>query len=940
MSKTNLTRRSFVKVSALAGAAAAVGASMAGCMQEAAPEEELAGTGEAGVSSTEGLTKMRTSCHGCIQMCPAIAYLKDGVVVRLEGDPEAPVSRGSLCIKGLNQLHTMYSPRRILHPLRRAGERGENKWEVISWDEAITEAATHIKDAIDQYGNYAFFASVGGGGSYSFMEAMTLPMAFGSPTVFEPGCAQCYLPRWALSKLFYGGDDQSIADNAVQEIFKVNDNKTEVVVIWGAQPSVSETAESGRGMAELRAAGVKTVVVDPNFSPDAVKADVWLPVRPGTDTKLLLSWFRYIFENKLYDEEFTKYWTNLPFLIDPDTKLPVKAQELFPDFKQTTPENTPAYVCFDLKTNAVAPFEYSAPADSAVDPEIFWAGEFNGKQYKTAGQIYKEEADPWTLEKTAEECWLQADKIEEAIKLYVENNGGIANGVASDMTESASQVPLGCMGLDSIMGRINKPGVTMTQKGGGYFATMTDTGETKLVRPVTYNNGFGGMFSDMYGVGAVIGMSDAENEARIKQLGEAMPDSQRILNKLLQDRLGMKDHKGLYAWCHSHIPTVRNAIATGEPFKPRVWFDMSGNKLAMLGNAKSWYDVFPEVDYIIGQYPMLTSFHIEACDLVFPLREWLEEPMVNMTQLDTQWLQNECVHIGETVSHSIPAAQVVGQVAARCGAATSRTAWNWAMARLIWQRHRGRGQAGRCRHARRSRLGDPAGEHRRVRAVRDAGLLELQPARADRRRRPALRLCHRVPQGGDLLPDAHPHGSQRVPVLLSGAPGGLRGLQPHLRAHRAGRVPLRGHAGLRSRVPVRAHERTCALLPPRHHAPCSLQPRAVPLRRDPHQPGQRQGARHRAHGLGQGHQPPRRGACPRLPDRGRPPQDRVDGALLEPRVLRRLPGQPHRRLARVQRQRAHQERRPLQRGLRLLHQPRLHGEDREVRASCQHLGGG
>ena len=658
MSKTNLTRRSFVKVSALAGAAAAVGASMAGCMQEAAPEEELAGTGEAGVSSTEGLTKMRTSCHGCIQMCPAIAYLKDGVVVRLEGDPEAPVSRGSLCIKGLNQLHTMYSPRRILHPLRRAGERGENKWEVISWDEAITEAATHIKDAIDQYGNYAFFASVGGGGSYSFMEAMTLPMAFGSPTVFEPGCAQCYLPRWALSKLFYGGDDQSIADNAVQEIFKVNDNKTEVVVIWGAQPSVSETAESGRGMAELRAAGVKTVVVDPNFSPDAVKADVWLPVRPGTDTKLLLSWFRYIFENKLYDEEFTKYWTNLPFLIDPDTKLPVRAQELFPDFQQTTPENTPAYVCFDLKTNAVAPFEYSAPADSAVDPEIFWAGEFNGKQYKTAGQIYKEEADPWTLEKTAEECWLQADKIEEAIKLYVENNGGIANGVASDMTESASQVPLGCMGLDSIMGYVNKPGCTMTQYGAA--------GAPPTKRPVTYNNGFDGMFSDMYGIGAVIGMSDAENEARAKKLGEENPQ-QKLANQLLVDRLGMKDHKGLYAWCHSHIPTVREAIATGEPYKPRVWFDMSGNKLAMLGNAKSWYDVFPEVDYIIGQYPMLTSFHIEAADLVFPVREWLEEPMVNMTQLNTQWLQNECVHIGETVSHSIPAAQVVAKCAEKMG---------------------------------------------------------------------------------------------------------------------------------------------------------------------------------------------------------------------------------------------------------------------------------
>lgn len=638
---TNVSRRSFVKMAALAGAAAAIGTQMTGSLVE---------TPKAYADEPSEVKVVRTSCHGCIQMCPALATIENGVVVKLEGDPDGPVSRGSLCIKGLNQLHTMYSPRRILHPLKRVGERGTTDFEVISWEEAIDLASDQIKDAIDKYGNYAFFASVGGGGSYSFMEAMTLPMAFGSPTVFEPGCAQCYLPRWSLSKLFYGGDDQSVADNAVQEIFKVEDNKTELVVIWGAQPSVSETAESGRGMAELRAAGVKTIVVDPNFSPDAVKADVWLSVRPGTDTGLLLSWFRYIFENKLYDEQFTKFWTNLPFLIDPDTKLPVKAQELFPDFEQTTPANTPAYVCYDNITGSVQPFEFSAPENAVVDPEVMWTGEYEGKTYKTAGQIYWEECEPWTLEYTEEVTWVPADLNEEAIKLYTSLNGGIANGVASDMTESASQVPLGCMGLDAIMGRINKPGVTMTQKGEASIPTA---------RPVTMHNGFGGMFSDMYGVGAVTGMSDEENEERIQRLGEEMPDSQRILNQLLVDRLGMKDHKGLYAWCHSHIPTVREAIATGEPFKPRVWFDMSGNKLAMLGNAKSWYDVFPEVDFIIGQYPMLTSFHIEAADLVFPLREWLEEPMVNMNQLGVSFLQNECTHIGETVSHSIPAAQVV-----------------------------------------------------------------------------------------------------------------------------------------------------------------------------------------------------------------------------------------------------------------------------------------
>jgi len=601
-------------------------------------------------------------------MCPAIAYLKDGVVVKLEGDPDAPVSRGSLCAKGLNQLHTMYSPRRVLHPLRRAGERGENKWEVISWEEAVDDAATHIVDSVTKYGPYSFFASVGGGGAYSFMEAMTLPMAMGSPTVFEPGCAQCYLPRWSMSKLFYGGNDQSIADNAVQEIFRTgDDNKAEVVVVWGAQPSVSETAESGHGMAELRAKGVKTIVVDPNFSPDAAKADVWLPVRPGTDTGLILSWYRYIIENKLYNEKFTKYWTNLPFLIDPDTKLPVKAKELFPNFVQTTQDHTPAYVCYDLKTNAVAPFEYSAPDKSTVDPEIFWTGEYNGKTYRTAGQVYKEQAEPWTLEHTADNCWLKAENIEKAIRLYThaDDNGtvsGICNGVASDMTESASQVPLGLMGLDSIMGYINTPGCTMTQYG---------KGNTPTKRPLTFNNGFSGMFSAMYGIGAVVGLSDEENAkwaaGQETYAGKADVSQQTLANQLLYDRLGMKDHKGLYAWCHSHIPTVREAIATGEPYKPRVWFDMSGNKLAMLGNAKSWYEVFPEVDYIIGQYPMLTSFHVEAADLVFPLREWLEEPMVNMTQLNTQWLQNECTHIGETVSHSIPAGQVLAAVAEKLG---------------------------------------------------------------------------------------------------------------------------------------------------------------------------------------------------------------------------------------------------------------------------------
>ncbi len=644
LEEITLTRRTFLKVAAVSGAAVALSSS--------ATTGSLVEADEAFAASGTEKKKYKTTCHGCIQACPCYVYLEDGVAVKLEGDPEAPLNQGSLCLKGMNQLHTAYSPRRVLYPMKLAGERGSNKWERISWDEAITLAATQITSIIDKYGPFAFFATVGGGGAYSFIQTITLPAALGSPTCFEPGCAQCYLPRYAMSKYMYGGNDQSIADNGTIEPWAPN-KAMEAIVLWAAQPSVSQTSESGRMIAELRARGVKTVVVDPNFSPDAAKADVWLPVRPGTDTTLILSWFRYIFENKLYDEEFTKYWTNLPFFIDPDTKMPMLAKDVWPDYKQTTPPNTPVYVCWDNKTNSLKPFPFSLPQKSPVDPEIFATAKIKGKECKTAGQIYKEEADPWTLEKAAENCWLQADKIEEAIKIYTgTERSGIAQGVALDMTESASQVPLGLMGLDMIMGKVNKQGVTLAQQGPQSIPKS---------RPVTFHNCFGGMFDMMWGIGAGVGMSEEENAARIA----AFPDkaTQKYMLNLMKNRLGMVDHKGFYTWWHSHIPTVREAIATGKPYKPRVWFDMSGNKLAMLGNAKSWYEVFPEVDFIIGQYPMMTSFHVEACDLVFPIQEWLEWGGQNMGQMNYTFMTTPVIHLGETVSNGVPAQKVLD----KCG---------------------------------------------------------------------------------------------------------------------------------------------------------------------------------------------------------------------------------------------------------------------------------
>ena len=643
MSFTSLSRRGFFKASALAAAAATIGVSLEGCNKPVEPVEPD--------QPIEPVVRERvkTACHGCDVACGVIAYIENGVVVKLEGDPDAPVSKGSICSKCLNQLHTCYSPRRILHPLKRAGERGENKWEQLSWDEALEYAATNVCTIIDKYGPYSFFTSVGGGGSYSFMNCMTMPWALGSPTIFEPGCAQCWLPRYAMSVFMYGGTDTGLSAGVIQEPYNREDkNFTDALVVWGEQPSVATTAWGGRGMADMRARGTKTVVIDPNFSPDAAKADVWLGIRPHTDTGLLMAWFRYIFENKLYDEAYCKYWTNLPFFIDPDTQLPIRAQQVWPDFVSPTPDNTPDYVCWDLKTNSLQPLVYSMPEDCAVDPEIFAtkAVKVDGatKTCKTAGQIYRDAVEEWTLDKAAEVCWLNKDDIEKAIRIYTDAKmGGIALGVATDQTPQSSNMATGTTALDMIMGRVLKPGCMLQMHGASYNWTS---------RPVQYYNNFAGLTGMMWGVGAVVGMSEEENRARV----ENWPDKehQAFINKLLHDRLGMKEHKGLYVWCHSHIPTVQQAILTGEPYKPRLWYDMSGNKLMVLGNAISWYNTFPEIDFIMGQYPMLTSFHVEACDLVFPMREWLEEPVIySVQQQNYTFMGMQLTHLGETVSHTI-----------------------------------------------------------------------------------------------------------------------------------------------------------------------------------------------------------------------------------------------------------------------------------------------
>lgn len=618
MAKTNISRRGFVKLGAFSAAAAA----MAGVAQTNLVEVEPAHAAEAGETQ-----KIRTICRACLNNCGMVAHVRDGVVVKLEGDPDDPMNKGAACAKGLSGIQALYNPNRIKYPMKRVGERGSNEWERISWDQAINEIADVLWEWYQKEGPKSLVTSTGGGGNPQFFSPARFLSVWGGGNFFEPGCAQCYLPRNHMEFCLNGTADTSLADGPVTEVYLpgiLDEDKctpTKTYVMWGVSPSYHGIGSTGRAAADLRAWGMKTVVIDPRMTPDAARADVWLQIRPGTDVALMLAWINYIIEHDLWDKDFCRAWTNLPFLVHEDTRLTYRANELGLGAEDE-------YVVWDKKTNAAVampyPFPGIEPIDKSlagtnpkfelggIDPEMF--GEFtlpNGEKARTAFQIMKEHVAEWTLEKAAEVCWLDPAKIEEAILLYVEGcpNSGISLGVATDQTRNSAQAAQGDAILDILMGCIRQPGSIVQDR-------------PCYVEPCNY-------------VVQPFGLHHPDHPLRMPQ-------------EEANARLGYTEHKGLGHWLASHIPTVLKAIETGEPYRPRIWIERSGNKLAMIGNAQRFYDAMMTTELNVHMYMHWTTTSVCLADYVLPTCEWLETAYAQ-DRLNTYAIRRPCTQLYEAV---------------------------------------------------------------------------------------------------------------------------------------------------------------------------------------------------------------------------------------------------------------------------------------------------
>ncbi|SMC37344.1 molybdopterin-dependent oxidoreductase [Sporomusa malonica] len=262
------------------------------------------------------LTVTRTcswTAPGCHDGCSVLYYTKGNELVKVEGDPESQYNFGRLCMRCLSAPELVNDPKRVKWPMKRVGERGENKWERITWDQAYDIIEEKVRSIWKDYGPESIVTAIGTGrNTWSIVPKLTYS-AFKSPN-FSMGFLagdSCYLPRAAAMGTMIG--DFFIVD-ASQLDQRRYDNPEwklpECVMIWGNNPIISNgDGFLGHWIVDMQKRGTKLIVVDPYLTWFASRADYWLQLRPGTDAAVGLAMLNVIMGEELYDKEFVKNWT-------------------------------------------------------------------------------------------------------------------------------------------------------------------------------------------------------------------------------------------------------------------------------------------------------------------------------------------------------------------------------------------------------------------------------------------------------------------------------------------------------------------------------------------------------------------------------------------------------------------------------------------------------
>jgi thiosulfate reductase/polysulfide reductase chain A len=328
----DLSRRNFLKLGAATAGALVVGQLIPPMVAHAAAE--------AGLLNAAGDGYIPSMCEMCVWRCGLIAKVKEGRVVKLDGNPDHPHSRGHLCVRGQSGLMNTYDPDRVLTPLIRVGKRGEGKFRQASWEEALDYTASQMLAIKDNYGPEAMvFSSTH---NLSQVQFENLLYAYGSPN-YGTQRSLCFNAMIVANLMTYGMEEpERIYDDDLQYLILTGRNLMEAI-------STSETGDLSHAIAR----GMKVVYLDPRFTKTAAKASEWLPIKPGADLAFHLALLNVIVGEALYDATFVENYT-------------VGFEQLAQEVEQYTPEWAAPITEIPVETIRRIAREFAAAAPHAL----------------------------------------------------------------------------------------------------------------------------------------------------------------------------------------------------------------------------------------------------------------------------------------------------------------------------------------------------------------------------------------------------------------------------------------------------------------------------------------------------------------------------------------------------------------------------------------------
>lgn len=331
MSEQSLSRRSFLKIAGSTLGAVALGQMLPPKVAQAAVKSNIL--------DSNGDGYIPTMCEMCVWRCGVLAKVENGRVVKLEGNPENPHSKGKLCARGQSGVMTSYSQDRLLHPLIRTGARGEGKFRRASWDEALDVVAENLLNIKEKYGPEAMiFSSTH---NLSQVQFENLLNGYGSPN-YGTQRSLCFNAMVTAFLLTYGVEEPARVYDNVEFILLVGRNLAEAI-------STSETS----ALVEAVSRGAKLVYLDPRYTKTANLAAEWIPIRPGTDAAFLLAMINVIVSEDLADCEFVKQYV-------------VGCDELPAAMRRYTPEWAERITEVDASTIRRIAREYAAAQHNAL----------------------------------------------------------------------------------------------------------------------------------------------------------------------------------------------------------------------------------------------------------------------------------------------------------------------------------------------------------------------------------------------------------------------------------------------------------------------------------------------------------------------------------------------------------------------------------------------